>query len=75
METRERIGKTLRRIRGYKNKTQEYVAKKSSIDIRTYRRLESDSGNSLLSTFAKCLKALDVSLKDFFNKWYFKEGE
>lgn len=61
------IGTKIKRIREFKNYTQEYMAEKLGVGQSTYARFEKDDSDLTISRLKKISEVLDVKLEDLIN--------
>jgi transcriptional regulator with XRE-family HTH domain len=61
------LGKSIRKIREYKNLTQEYVASEIGVSRKWYSQLENDGQEIKQERLEKIAKVLDVSIEDIVN--------
>jgi transcriptional regulator with XRE-family HTH domain len=65
-ETQLKIGVRIRQLRNEKGISQETFANQNGLDRTQVSRLERGISNIELHTLVSFLRALDISLKDFF---------
>lgn len=61
------IGQNIKKLRNKANLTQEALAEKAGISLDFMGKIEVNINNPSLKTLMKIAKALDVSVKDFFD--------
>jgi transcriptional regulator with XRE-family HTH domain len=64
------VGQNIRRIREYKNLTQEWVAEKSGLSVSTYGSIERGDADVNFRKLADIAEALGVQEEDILNMGY-----
>jgi transcriptional regulator with XRE-family HTH domain len=66
-ETEVSVGKNIKRLREFKNYTQEYVAEQLQISQTAYSKIERDETDVSFSKLNKIAKILGVNVNDIIN--------
>ena len=73
MDIKEKIGQRIRYLRKELNLSQEALALKSDVDRTYITDVENGRRNISIEILEKVIKALEVSISDFFNAKEFKK--
>jgi len=71
MEIKTKIGNRIKELREFKNMSQKDLAYTSDLDRSYIASVENGQRNISIVNIEKIAKALDVTLKDFFNNGKF----
>ena len=73
MDIKERVGQRIRQLRKELELSQEALALKAEVDRTYVTDVEAGRRNVSLEILERLIKALDVSLTDFFNSKEFRK--